>query len=399
MSGPLAGLKVLDIATVLAAPFAATLLSDWGAEVLKVELPGAGDHMRGFPPFKDDICIWWKATQRNKQMITLDLRTGEGAAILKKLLPEYDVLVENFRPGTLDRWGLSKEVLWDINPKLVILRITGFGQDGPYSTRPGFARIFEAMGGLTHITGHKDGQPIHPSMPIGDYLGGLFGAAGALAALWPRAKDPTLPGEEIDLSMTECIIRMLDFMPGVYQQTGIIPGRDGNTSPYSAPADTYRTKDDKWVTMAGSSNALFAANCRAIEREDMISDPRYATNPARVNHREETNKVFADWCAERTQQDVLDAFVAAGGTIAPIYSTDQVVTDPQVVARKAIVSVPDPDFGTLDMPNVVPRFARDPGEVRFTGRDMGADNDLIFRGKLGMDDATIERLRREKVIS
>ena len=398
MSGPLTGLKVLDIATVLAAPFAATLLSDWGAEVLKVELPGPGDHMRGFPPFKDGTCIWWKATQRNKRMITLDLRKEEGSALLKRLVPEFDVLVENFRPGTLDRWGLTREVLWELNPRLVILRITGFGQDGPYRNRPGFARIFEAMGGLTHITGEKDGEPIHPSMPLADYLGGLFGAAGALAALWPRAKDPTLPGEEIDLSMTECVIRLLDFMPGVYQQTGTVPGRDGNTSPYSAPADTYRTGDGKWVSMAGSSNALFAANCRAIGREDMIGDPRYATNPARVQHREETNKVFADWCATRTQQEVLDAFVAAGGTIAPIYSTDQVVQDPQVVARRAIVRMPDQHFGTLDMPNVVPRFVMDPGEVRFTGRDMGQDNDLIYRDQLGLDEATIERLRREKVI-
>lgn len=398
MSGPLTGLKVLDIATVLAAPFAATLLSDWGAEVLKVEMPGPGDHMRGFPPFKDDVCIWWKATQRNKRMITLDLRKEGGVAILKRLVPDFDVLVENFRPGTLDRWGLTKEVLWALNPRLVILRVSGFGQDGPYKGRPGFARIFEAMGGLTHITGHKDGEPMHPSMPIADYLGGVFGAAGVLAALWPRAKDPTLPGEEIDLSMTECIIRLLDFMPGVYQQTGIIPGRDGNTSPYSAPAATYRTRDDKWVSMAGSSNALFAANCRAIGREDLIDDPRFATNPARVQHREETNQIFADWCLVRTQEEVLEAFVAAGGTIAPIYSTDQVVADPQVVARQSIVRVPDQDFGTLDMPNVVPRFMQDPGEVRFTGRGMGQDNDLVYREQLGMDEATLVRLKRDKVI-
>lgn len=398
MSGPLTGLKILDIATVLAAPFAATLMSDWGADVLKVELPGPGDHMRGFPPFKDDICLWWKSTQRNKRMITLDLRKQEGQALLKRLVPQFDVLVENFRPGTLDRWGLTKEVLWELNPRLVILRITGFGQDGPYRDRPGFARIFEAMGGLTHITGHKDGQPIHPSMPLGDYIGGLFGAAGTLAALWPRAKNPDLPGEEIDLSMTECIVRLMDFMPGVFQHTGQVPGRDGNTSPYSAPADTYRTLDGKWVSMAGSSNALFAANCRAIGREDMVADPRFATNPARVQHREETNQVFADWCAARTQQDVLDAFVAAGGTIAPIYGTDQVVADPQMVARHAIVRVPDEDLGTLDMPNVVPRFVGEPGAVRFTGRGMGQDNDAIYREQLGLDDATLERLRRERVI-
>ncbi|WFU76315.1 CaiB/BaiF CoA-transferase family protein [Bradyrhizobium sp. CB2312] len=193
MAGPLEGLKVLDIATIIAAPFAATLLADYGADVLKIEMPGHGDGVRSFPPFKDCKPLWWKAANRNKKFATLDLRTPDGLALFKRLLPRFDVLIENFRPGTLDRWGLSREVLWSIQPRLVILRATAFGQDGPYRERPGFARIFEAMGGLTYITGEREGEPTHPGYPIGDSIGGLFGAVGVLAALWKRARDPEAP--------------------------------------------------------------------------------------------------------------------------------------------------------------------------------------------------------------
>nr|WP_283817402.1 CaiB/BaiF CoA-transferase family protein [Bradyrhizobium liaoningense] len=213
MSGPLEGLKVLDIATIVAAPFAATLLADYGADVLKIEMPGQGDGVRAFPPFKDGKPLWWKSVNRNKKFATLDLRKPEGVELFKRMLPHFDVLIENFRPGTLDRWGLSKEVLWQIQPRLVILRATAFGQDGPYRDRPGFARIFEAMGGLTYITGEADGQPMHPGYPLGDAIGGLFGAVGALAALWKRAKNPDAPGEEIDLALTEAVFRLLDVPP------------------------------------------------------------------------------------------------------------------------------------------------------------------------------------------
>ena len=209
-AGPLRGLKVLDIATILAAPSCATLLADYGAEVVKLELPGVGDGARDFPPFKDGKSLWWKAINRNKQFITLDVRLPEGLALFKRLIADFDVLVENFRPGTLERWGLSREVLWELQPRLVILRATGFGQTGPYRDRPGFARVFEAMGGLTYLTGEADGEPMHGGYPLGDAIGGLFGAIGVLAALFRRVADPLAPGEEIDLSLTEATFRLLD---------------------------------------------------------------------------------------------------------------------------------------------------------------------------------------------
>jgi crotonobetainyl-CoA:carnitine CoA-transferase CaiB-like acyl-CoA transferase len=395
--GPLRGLRVLDIATIVAAPFAAALLADYGAEVLKVELP-SGDGARGFPPFKEGKSLWWKVTNRNKKFVSLDLRKPEGIAILKKLLPRFDVLVENFRPGTLDRWGLSKEVLWAIQPRLVILRATGFGQTGPYRDRPGFARIFEAMGGLTYITGEPGGEPMHAGYPIGDAVGGVFGALGIMAALWKRAKDPDALGEEIDLSMTEATLRLLEFLAIEHDQLGTVRERSGNANQYSAPASVYRTKDNRWVSLAGSTNVLYANNCRAIGRPDLIEDPRFASNGSRTQHKSELNEIFSAWCAQQSLDDVLKAFEKAQGTIAPIYSIDQVFADPQVQARDAITSVPDADFGSVRMQNVVPLFVNDPGRVRNTGGAIGQDNVEVYGEWLALSAEEQQRLKQSGVI-
>lgn len=397
MSGPLQGLRVLDIATIVAAPSAAALLADYGAEVLKLEVPGAGDGARGFPPFKDGKPLWWKVTNRGKTFATLDLRKPEGVALLKRLLPGFDVLIENFRPGTLDKWGLDKATLWAVQPRLVILRATGFGQDGPYRNRPGFARIFEAMGGLAYITGEPGGEPMHAGYPIGDAIGGLFGALGIMAACWKRARDRDAPGEEIDLSLTEATLKLLDFLAIEHDQLGTVRERSGNANQYSAPAAVYRTRDARWVTLAGSTNALWANNCRAIGRADLIADPRFASNALRVEHAAELNAVFSAWCAERTLAAVLEAFEAAQGTIAPVYSIDQVFADPQMRAREAITRVPDADFGTVAMQNVVPRFARDPGRIRHAAGAVGCDNARVW-GALGLSPEEQSRLSAAGVI-
>lgn len=398
MSGPLQGLRVLDISTIIAAPFAATLLGDYGADVLKVEMPGAGDGARGFGPFKDGRSLWWKVINRGKDLVTLDLRQPEGVALFKRLLPDFDVLVENFRPGTLDRWGLSKEVLWQIQPRLVILRTTGFGQTGPYRDRPAFARVFEAMAGLTYITGEPDGEPMHAGYPLGDAIGGLFGAVGVLAALWKRAADRDAPGEEIDLSLTESILRVLEFLPIEYDQLGAVRERSGNRNQYSSPSAVYRTRDGHWVTLAGSTAAIWANNCRAIGRADLIADPRFATNGQRTEHAGELNRIFSDWCADHTLDEVLAAFRENHGVIGPIYGIDQVFADPQVQARGAIVPVPDEDFGSVRMQAVVPRFTRDPGSVRGAGGGLGRDNRRIYGERLGLTAEEIADLAKRKVI-
>ncbi|HYF19936.1 MAG TPA: CoA transferase [Ramlibacter sp.] len=398
MPGPLAGLRVLDVATIIAGPSAAALLADYGADVVKVELPRIGDGARGFPPHKDGVPLWWKVTNRGKRFVTLDLRRPEGAQLLLRMLPRFDVLVENFRPGTLDGWGLDKRALWAAQPSLVILRATGFGQTGPYRDRPGFARVFEAMGGLTHITGDPAGEPMHAGYPVADNVGGLFGAVGVLAALWRRAQDPQARGEEIDLSLTEATLKLLEFLPIEHQLLGTVRHRSGNANQYSAPAAVYRTADGHWVSLSGSTNPLFANNCRAIGRPDLVADPRFADNASRVRHAAELNRVFADWCAQRPLQEVLDAFQAAQGTLAPIYDIEQIEADPQIRARGALCDVPDADFGRVRMAGVVPRFGSAPCEIRHAGRALGADNEGFWRDELGLAATELDGLRAAGVI-
>ena len=398
MSGPLTGLRVLDIATIIAGPSAAALLGDYGATVVKAELPRLGDGARDFPPHKDGKPLWWKVTNRGKRLITLDLRKPEGSALLLKMLPRFDVLVENFRPGTLDGWGLTKEALWKAQPGLVILRTTGFGQTGPYKNRPGFARVFEAMGGLTYISGEADGPPMHTGYPIADNVGGLFGAIGVLAALWRRARDPESPGEEIDLSLTEATLKLLEFLPIQHEQLGTVHQRSGNANQYSAPAAVYRTRDERWVSLSGSTNAMFANNCRAIGRPDLIEDPRFANNRLRVQHAAELNGIFSSWCAARTLEGVLAAFEAAQGTIAPVCGIDQIEVDPHMRARQALCDVPDSDFGTVRMANVVPRFGGAPCEIRHAGGALGQDNTAFYQGELALSSTDIARLQETGVI-
>lgn len=398
MSGPLTGLRVLDIATIIAAPTAAALLGDYGAEVVKIELPGEGDGARSLPPFKEGKPLWWKVINRNKKFVSLDLRQREGAELFLKMLPHFDVLIENFRPGTLDRWGLTAEAMWAVRPQLIILRATGFGQSGPYRDRPGFARIFEAMGGLAHITGEPGREPLHSGYPIGDAVGGLFGALGVLAACWRRTREPDAPGEEIDLSLTEATLKLVDNLAIKYDQLGMVQGREGNSNQFSAPSAVFQAKDGHWVSLAGSTGPLFANNCRAINRPDLIDDPRFSTNAARVEHKDELEKIFAGWCADNVLKDVLSAFERTQGTIAPVYSIDQIFTDAHVQAREAITSVPDADFGTVRIQNVVPRFGRNPGAVRSTGGDIGQHNAEIYGDLLGLSAAEQEQLHAKGII-
>lgn len=396
--GPLAGLRILDLATVMAGPMASTLLSDYGAEVLKVELPGRGDGVRYYPPYKDGKSLWWKVVNRNKRMVTLDLRKLEGVGLLKRLLPEFDVLVENFRPGTLDRWGLDRDVLWSINPRLVILRVTGFGQSGAYRDRPGFARIFESLGGMAYISGEPDGEPMHVGYPIGDAIGGIFGALSIMTALWPIAKNPERRGEEIDLALTECVLKLMDVLHIEYEQLGIVRERSGNDNQYSAPAVVARTRDDRWFSLAGGTDALFGRNVRAMGRPELAEDPRFASNTGRVANAAILNDIFRRWCATQTAAQVIEAFRAAGGTIAPIYSAADIAADPHFADREALVDVRDHDHGTVRMAGVVPRFANSPTALRHSAGDLGQDNDEVFGGWLGISDDELRRLRDDRVI-
>ena len=360
MNGPLAGLKVLDISNVIAGPFAAALLGDFGAEVLKAELPGGGDALRALPPHKDGKPLLWKAVNRNKRAITLDLRKPAGQELFKRLLPKFDVLVENYRPGTLDRWGLDKNVLWQLQPKLVILRVTGFGQTGPYAGYAGFARLFEAYSGLAYITRAAGDPPMHPGYPIGDPISGVFGAFGVLAALLHRAKHPESPGQEIDLSCTEAMMRLLEVLPIEYDQLGQVHEPVGNGNAYVSPSGMFKAGDGGWLSFTAATQNVFLRLCKVIGREDLLADPRYASNPQRMQHQPELNAIVAAWIGARPAREAVRLLSEAGVAVAPVYSNREVLEDAQVLARKSVVRAQDEDFGSVAVPCVVPRLSATP---------------------------------------
>jgi crotonobetainyl-CoA:carnitine CoA-transferase CaiB-like acyl-CoA transferase len=397
-SGPLLGLKVLDIATIIAGPMSGSLLADFGAEVIKLELPGVGDGLRGFPPFKDGKSLWWKVTNRGKRHGTLDLRKPDGGKLFLDLVAKADVLIENFRPGTLDRWGFDIDTLWEANPNLVVLRVSGYGQNGPQSNQPGFARIFEAMGGLTHITGDPDRSPVHTGYPLADSIGGVFGAFAICAALVKVARSEEKRGEEIDLAMTEAVLRMLESLAIEYDQLGDVRERVGNKNTYSAPSDVYMTADKRYVSLAGSTNNTFRYNSTAIGRPELAEDPRFSSNAARVENVEELDRIFGSWIAAHTLNEVLETFRAAKGTLAPIYGIDQIFEDAQFKARQAIVSVDDEDFGTVRMQGLVPRYRNDPGKIRWAAKKLGADNDYIYKSLLNLSDDDLEDYREKGIL-
>ena len=398
--GPLAGLRVIELSTVIAGPFAASLLADFGADVIKISLPASAgeDPLRTMPPHKGGKPLIWKVTNRNKRSVTLDLRKPAGRDLFLRLLGSAAVLIENFRPGTLDRWGLDKKTLWDAQPGLTILRVTGFGQNGPYRNHPGFARLFEAYGGLTYITGEADGPPLHPGYPIGDPIGGAFGALGVVAALYHRALHPDAPGQEIDLSLTEAMLKILEVLAIKADQIGETHERIGNENAFVAPAGVFRAADGHWVTVTCASQSIFERFCTLLGRPEMIRDARFANNAVRMEHRHELNAILGGWVAERRVKDVVATLMEAGVSAAPVYDARQILEDPHFTARAAVTSVEDRDFGAVKMPGLVPRFSHTPGEIRSSGPEPGAHNDEVYRDLLGLSPDELEQLRAEGVV-
>ena len=396
-AGPLKGLKIVDISTVVAGPFAAGLLGDFGAEIVKVEMPGVGDSLRALAPHKDGVPLWWKVTNRNKKGVTLDLRIPEGRDLFARLVADADVLVENFRPGTLDGWGITRAWLQGLNPRLTILRVTGFGQDGPYAGRPGFARIFEAMSGFTQICGEEDGRPLHLGYPISDAIAGLFGALGVLAALHDLVRHRERRGQEIDCSATEAMLRTLEFLAIEYDQLGVVRTRSGNRSQYAAPGNVYRTQDGKWASIAASTQSIFVRLCRALALDALIEDERFATNPARVKNFRALDDIIGGAIARLSLDELRRTFAEHEVGFSPIYDIADVFADPQFQARQAIVSVPDGELGSVRMQGVVPRFSETPGAVRHAGPAIGQHNEEVYGG-LGLSTTEIADLRARKVI-
>lgn len=393
---PLAGVRVLDIATMAAAPWSATYLAEFGADVIKVEMPGTGDHQRLWGTPKNGVALFWKSMGRNKRSVTLNLSRPEGAALFKRLVADADVVIENFRPGTLERWGIGYEALKEVNSRLILLRVTGFGQQGPYRSRPGFGTLAEALTGFAHLTGHPDGPPTLPNGPLADGLAGITGAFAVMVALYYRDARGGV-GQMIDLALCEPLLRLLEPALLDYDQLGIARGRVGNRSDHVAPRNTYKCGDGRWIALSASAQSIFERLMDAIGRPELRSDPRFAVNAARVAHVNELDEIIGGWMRRHTREEALTRLEAAEVAAAPVYDIADIFADPHFRARESLIRVADPDLGAIQLVNVAPRFSETPGQVRATGPALGEHNHAVY-GDLGIPDDELERLKRDGVI-
>jgi crotonobetainyl-CoA:carnitine CoA-transferase CaiB-like acyl-CoA transferase len=394
--GPLSGIQVLDVSTVYAAPITAMMLGDYGADVIKVEHP-RGDPARTHGLGKDGHGLWWKVISRNKQTVTLNLSHPTGRDLLERLAAGADVLIENFRPGVMENWGLGPDRLHEINRSLVVLRVTGFGQVGPYATRRAFGTLAEAMSGFAHQTGQPDGPPTLPPFGLADGVTGLAGTIAVLLALYHRAQNGG-HGQVIDISLLEPLLTLLGPGPSVYDQLGLVPGRHGNRSPNNAPRNTYRTRDGRWVAISASATQIAERVMRLVGRPDIAEQPWFGSARERVRHGDQLDEIVSGWIGARDFSDVMTAFEDAGAAIAPIYDIEQLMNDPQIEALEAITRIEDEDLGSLRMQNVMFRMSETPGAIRFAGRRLGQDNEHVYTSRLGLGLDRVAELREQGVI-
>jgi len=394
---PLDGLRVIDAASIFAGPLVATTLGDFGADVIKIEHP-RGDALRGMGLKKDGIPLWWKVTSRNKRCITLALSHPKGAELFRRLVAGADVLVENFRPGTLEKWGLGYEALSALNPRLVMVRVTGYGQTGPYRNRPGFGTIAEAFSGFAHITGAPDGPPTLPPFGLADGVAAYYGAFATMFAIYERDVKGSGKGQVIDLSIYEPLFSLLGAQATNYDQLGFVQNRTGNRSVNNAPRDAYRTKDGRYVALSTAAPSVRLRVLRLCGGEAAATDPRFETTEGRIKHSDEINGIVARWVEQRTLDEVLKAFEETEAAIGPVNDIAQIFADPQFQARNDIVALPDEDLGRIRMQNVFPFLSRTPGRVRWAGRRVGQDNEAVYGGELGLAAEEIAALKNEGVI-
>lgn len=389
-TAPLHGVRVLDLATLFAGPLAATMLGDFGAEVVKVEHPTQPDPSRGHGPSKDGVGLWWKLLGRNKRTITLNLSRPGGRATLLRLAATADVIIENFRPGTLEKWDLGWDALSAANPRLVLTRVTAFGQFGPYAHRPGFGTLAEAMSGFAAITGEPDASPTLPPFGLADSIAGLATAYAVMTAL--AARDRTGEGQVVDMAIIEPILTVLGPQPLWYDQLGYVQARTGNRSANNAPRNTYRTADGNWVAVSTSAQSIAERVMRLVGRPDLIDEPWFATGADRAAHADLLDEAVGSWIAARSRTDVLAAFEKAEAAIAPIQDVRDVMADPQYQALDTITAVEDPELGRIRMQNVLFRLSSTPGAIRWTGRPHGADTEEVLT-ELGLTEAELTSLR------
>jgi crotonobetainyl-CoA:carnitine CoA-transferase CaiB-like acyl-CoA transferase len=396
-AGPLAGIRVLDLGTMIAGPFTATLLGDFGADVVKVELPGRGDTLRRMGPVADGgHSYWFAADARNKRSITLDLRLPAGRELLLRLVDVVDVVVENFVPGTMARWGLGADVLRARNPRLIVSHASGYGQTGPYAARPGYDRVGVAFGGLWHLTGEAGGEPMRPGLSLADYMTGAYGALGVVLALFHRDARGG-DGQEVDAALYESVFRAMEYTVARYAATGAVRDREGNRGP-AAPTGAFRAGDGRWLAVAVAEDAMYARLMRAIGRDDLAADPRFAHAPGRLAGRAEVEGALAEWVAARTAAEAQEALVAAEIPAALELTIEDAFTDPHYAAREMIVPVDDPLLGPIAIQGITPRLSATPGRVARPAPRMGEHNAEVYGDYLGLTAADLAALREAGVI-
>jgi crotonobetainyl-CoA:carnitine CoA-transferase CaiB-like acyl-CoA transferase len=394
---PLENFRVLDLATMIAGPFCAGILGEFGAEVIKVEQPGTGDSLRSFGTMTAGGSLNWLNEARNKKSVTLDLRRPEGAALLKRLVAVSDVVVENFRPGTLERWGLGEEVLRSIKEDLVLIRISAYGQTGPYRDRPGFARVAHGFAGLSYLSGEPDGPPVVPgSTSLADYISGLYAALGAVISLLGRQRFGE--GQSVDLGLYEGIFRMLDELAPAYAREGYVRERMGAETVNAVPHSHFRTADSRWVALACSSDKMFARLARVMGRPDLLAPDAFAKVERRVAHRAEVNAIVAQWIGALSCDEVMRRCLEGEVPIGPLNSIADIFVDPQIEARENLVTIEHPGVGPVTVPNVVPRLSKTPGRLESLGPLLGEHNEEILQNLLGLSPEALQSLRESKVI-
>jgi crotonobetainyl-CoA:carnitine CoA-transferase CaiB-like acyl-CoA transferase len=395
---PLEGCRVIDVSSFLSGPFCSTQLAEFGAEVIKLELPRVGDALRKFGTITEcGDSLPWLSECRNKKTATLDLRKPDGATLFKRLIGMADILVENFQPGTMEKWGLGWDVLREVNPRLIMVRISGYGQTGPYRDRPGFGRIANAFGGLSFLAGYPDRPPVTPgSATIPDYLAGLYGALGALLAM--RAREKTGRGQVVDIGLYEPVFRILDELAPKYARTGYVRQRMGPGTVNVVPHSHYPTRDGRWIAIACTNDKIFARLAEAMGTPELAGDGKWGTIRQREAEREQVDAHVTNWTLRFDRADLLRLCESAQVPCGPVYAIDEIFEDPHYAARGNIARVANERVGELAVPNVVPRLTETPGRVKWLGPPMESHNEEVFRGLLGLSAAEIARLRSEDII-
>jgi succinyl-CoA---D-citramalate CoA-transferase len=395
---PLEGVRVVEMGSLLAGPFCGQLLADFGAEVIKLEPPGKGDPMRQWGRHrKDGHTLWWPIIARNKKSVTLNLREEEGQGLARRLISGADVVVENFRPGTLERWGMGYEELSKANPGLVMVRVSGYGQTGPYRNQAGFGSIGEAMGGIRHVTGFPDRPPPRVGISLGDSLAATFGALGAVTALYHREANGDR-GQVVDVGIYEAVLALMESTIPEYALAGHVRGRTGAILPFVAPSNTYPTGEGDYVVIGANADTVFGRFAGALGHPEWAESERYATHNARGENQEELDTLISDWTSQRTAEEVLEAMREASVPAGKLFTAEDMLTDEQYAARGNIVEVEDQEIGRFPMQNVVPRLSETPGEVRWTGPKLGQHNQEVFADLLEMSEEDLEGLRERGIV-